>query len=103
MLVVRRTLQVRDQDAQKFVELVKSWSDLGFPSPPHGHRIYTFGKASPWGLVIWEQEFESLTEYEAHWKEGAAVPGFGEQLKRFMELVDSRGSTTEFWKVEHLD
>ena len=101
-MVVRRTLQIREGKEKEFVEMVKSWSELGLPSPPHGHRIYTYGKASPWGLVIWEQDFESLAEKEAFDKEYWDVPEAHEQAGMFMELVESSGSTTEFWRVEHL-
>ena len=82
--------------------MVKSWPALGFPSMPHGHRVYTSGEASPWGVVVWEIDFESLAEFETTSKEWAATPGSGEQFERFDKLVESRGSTTEFWEVEHV-
>ena len=102
MIVVRRTLQVKEGADNKLLALIKSWPDLGLPSPPHGVRVYTYGKASPWGIVIWEQDFESLAEQAAFMKEYFAHPSAGEETDKFMELVESRGSTTEYWRMEQI-
>jgi len=97
LIVVRRTMHVEPRNQPELVEMIKSIADLKLPNPPHRERVYTYGNFSPWDLVIWEQEFESLAEYEAN-REGIST----EQYKRMFELVEMRGSHTELWKVEHL-
>ena len=99
---MRYTLDVKTGCTEKLVELHKSRADeYGVPRPPHGERIYSGGDVSPWDVVIYEAEFESLTEYRAHMKETFAAPRMREWLDRVNELT-LRGRRGELWTVEHL-
>ena len=97
-----RGWQITKGNVQNVVELLKAHRDLGFPSPPHGERIYASGRFNPYEQVIWEDDFKSIAEYEAWRAEFFATPAAGDHSQRVWELIEPRGSRTEVWTVEHL-
>ena len=102
MLVVRHIIHIKDGCQEKLVEALKAHTKAPFPSPPHEWRIYTWGEASPWGILIWEQEFESMAEKDAYSQEFQGTPGARELIESTGGFVESRGSATEIWTVHHV-
>jgi hypothetical protein len=100
MLVVRWTFHATPGHAGQVRNWLRSWTDFGFPAPPHGWRIYRAGNFSPRHVVVSEMDFESLAEVDAWWKEAAASPRWGEALGAVFELEDAGGS--ELWQMEEL-
>ena len=101
MLVMRYTLPVKQGRETELVELIKSMPDYGLPPAPHGERIYSGADFSPWDVVVYEADFESLDEYQAHMKEWFSAPRSREWLDKSRELGE-RGGGAELWTVEHV-
>ena len=101
MLVMRYTLYAKANCAAEIVKLHKSMPDYGLPRPPHGERMYSGADFSPWDVVIYEVDFESLDEYQAYMGELSSAPRVSEWLDKSRELTE-RGGRGELWTVEHL-
>ena len=98
MLVVRWTFHAKPGHSGQVNKWLKSWTDYGFPAPPHGWRIYGTGQFSPRHVVVSEMDFESLAEVDAWWNRLFASPRWGEALAEVFDLEDAGGS--ELWQME---
>jgi hypothetical protein len=102
MLVMRYTLYAKANCEAEIAKLHRSMPDYGLPRAPHGQRIYSGGDFSPWDVVIYEVDFESLDEYQAYMKEWSSAPRASEWMDKARESVE-RGGRGELWTVEHLE
>jgi len=100
MLTVRWTFEAKPGHTRDMIDWLKSWTEYGFPIPPHGWRISSTSYFSPRYRVISEMEFESLAEIEVWWKEFGAAPRVSEAFERLAEISEGGGS--ELWSMEVL-
>jgi hypothetical protein len=83
-------------------EAIKSQTEYELPKPPHGWRVYRPHTLGPWYVVIWEMEFENVTEYDAWFKELVAAPRLREWIDLRRGLVADKGGG-EVWTVESFE
>jgi hypothetical protein len=102
MKVVRWTHHAKVQCSSELVKAIKSYPEYGLPKLPHGARVYSHSTLSPWQVVIFEVEFESLAEYAAWEEELWAAPRVHEWTDQLYSLKE-RGGGGEFWNVEQFE
>ena len=94
MIVNRRTFKVTDPD--KAVALLKGPNDYLGTLPTF--RIYS-SNIGTWNLVVLEQEFENLTEYEKFWDNFSKAPETPALMEEWQK-VTLPGGTNEIWNLE---
>ena len=70
--------------------------------PPHGMRILTSWLHPSWAIAV-EFEFDSLGEYEEHWKQFWGSPKvaawMSENRERWDEVLGGEPGVQELWHV----
>ena len=102
MIAVRWTWHTKPHCYNELAEALKSQAEYEIPKPPHGWRIYRPHTLGPWYVVVWELEFENLTEYEAWNSEFWAAPRLREWRDLWRDLIAGKGGA-EVWTVESFE
>ena len=95
MYVNRLNFQVKPGNQEKAIELIKEAQTM--LETPHGASIYT-ANIGPFNALIYDIEFENLTEFEEFWTKWWALPGTPAFMEKWNALVDS-GTGSELWNV----
>ena len=101
MIVVRWTWNTKKTG--ELVKALMSWPEYGLPRPAHAGRIYSPTPLGSWGMVTWEQEFESVAEYDVWVKEWTGAPRWREWHNAWYNDLCDRGGGGEVWNVKPFD
>jgi hypothetical protein len=77
----------------------REWLEAIKATDPHPEltRIYT-SRFGPEDVVIWEHEFENVSQVDEYWKEWASQMDMGEWRIKFEEMIEQNISN-EIWNL----
>jgi len=93
MIVHRITFKVKPGRTNEVVQMILDEWKRGGSNVPHRVYVPVFG---PQDQVCWEAEFADLAERKKFWDEWWSQPTNPEFMKKWVELVES-GGTSEIW------
>ena len=93
MFILRHTFTVKEGRLEEAKEHFRWWLNR---FSPRGSRIYTPTKDTSPTVLVFDEEFESMAEFESFWSKLQDDPDFGPARKKNHELADGQ---SEFWRV----
>ena len=94
MIVEREVYKVKSGRLDGALEVIRQWPSTG-DDPPM--RVYA-PSISPWGVIVFEWEFESLEARSAFWKAFLALPEVEQLTPKWQECIEDRVKT-EIWRL----
>ncbi len=95
MIANRRTFIIKRGRIEEAAALIKA--EVARVDIPNAQRIYT-PMIAPFGVLVYEAEYENLEEYEKSWTEWGASPEAAAFLEEWNVLTET-GGTNEIWEL----